>query len=107
MTNAQTIDGAGPYPFDLAPEKVEQYAGDDTGQLLKQRAAHWGDPVTTHIRIAQVWSGILGHEVSAQQVADCMVGLKLVRDSLNPDDPDSLNDAAGYTRIAQMIQGPK
>lgn len=102
---SQTIDGGAPYTFDEISKDLEQAAADPTGALLKQRAAHWGDPVTTHIRIAQVWSGILGVEVSAQQVADCMVGLKLVRDSLNPDDPDSLKDAAGYTRIGQMIQG--
>lgn len=102
---SETIDGSAPYTFDQVVDDLTAAAQDPTGALLQQRAAHWGDPVTTHIRIAQVWSGILGVEVSAQQVADCMVGLKLVRDSLNPDDPDSLKDAAGYTRIAQMIQG--
>lgn len=102
---SQTIDGDAPYTFDKIREELEVAAQDPTAALLAQRAAHWGDPVTTHIRIAQVWSGILGVEVTAQQVTDCMVGMKLVRDSLNPDDPDSLKDAAGYTRIAQMIQG--
>ena len=76
---------------------------DKTGELLQQRAAHWGDPVLTHARIAEVWSGILDHEVTPHQVALCMVGLKLVRAAINPDDADSLEDAAGYVRIGQLI----
>lgn len=76
---------------------------DSTSALLQQRAAHWGDPVTTHIQIAEVWSGILGRSVTPHQVALCMTGLKLVRASINPYDPDSLDDAQGYVRIGQLI----
>ena len=56
--------------------------------ILQEREKQWGDAVLTHSRIAQVWSGILGQDISAHQVALCMVGLKLVRAEINPDDPD-------------------
>ena len=73
--------------------------------LLEQRGSSWGNAASTHSRIAQVWSGILDTEVTAGQVALCMVGLKLVRASVNPDDPDSFDDGQGYLSIAKDIYG--
>lgn len=75
--------------------------------LLEQRGRSWGNAGITHARIAQVWSGILDFEVTAGQVALMMVGLKLVRASYNPDDPDSFDDMHGYLTIAEAIYGHK
>ena len=75
--------------------------------LLEQRGSSWGNAASTHSRIAQVWSGILDTEVTAGQVALCMAGLKLVRASVNPDDPDSFDDGHGYLAIAEDIYGHK
>lgn len=72
--------------------------------ILNTREHQYGDPVEMHDRIASIWSGILGTEVSGYQVALCMAGLKLARATKNANDPDSLIDAHGYTEIAQMIQ---
>lgn len=72
-------------------------------EVLAQRGQVYGDMVETHSRIADVWSGILGHSVSSHQVALCMVGLKLVRASVSPSHKDSYVDAMGYTRIADTI----
>lgn len=82
---------------------TEKY--DATEALLAERGSSWGDATKTHIRIAQAWSAILDTEVSALEVALCMAALKLVRCSINPDDPDSLDDLIGYGRIAQVIAG--
>lgn len=76
---------------------------DETDALLEQRGQIYGDAVTQYGQVAQVWSGILGHEVTAHQAALMMVGLKLVRASTSPDHEDNLDDAAGYVRIAQRI----
>ena len=78
---------------------------DNVGELLTQRDNQWGDAIGTHVRIAQVWTGILDHKVEPVQVALMMEGLKLVRASINPDDPDSFHDAQGYDRIAELIAG--
>ena len=45
--------------------------------------------------------------MTAGQVALCMTGLKLVRASVNPDDPDSFDDGHGYLAIAEDIFGHK
>lgn len=73
--------------------------------VLTDRAEEYGEAtyVPTHIRIAQVWSGILDHEVQPQQVALMMAGLKLVRASGTPDHDDSYIDAIGYVGIAAEI----
>ena len=78
-------------------------AEDKTEALLAERGQVYGDAVRTHARIAQVWSGILDTEVTAQQVALCMVGLKLVRASCAPEHEDSYADMHGYTTIAERI----
>lgn len=73
--------------------------------LLEKRGESWGNASATHARIAQVWSGILDTNVTPGQVALCMAGLKLVRGSINPDDPDSFDDGQGYLSIAKDIYG--
>lgn len=101
---SETIDGGAPFTFDQVTKDLSM---DEVDQLLAERGNQWGDMVTTHIRIAQVWSGILDHQVSAHQVALCMTGMKLVRASVNPDNADSLDDAEGYVRIGKKIQGQR
>lgn len=76
---------------------------DKIDALLEQRGQQWGDAVITHADIATVWSGILGHEVTALEVALCMTGLKLVRARINPTAKDSYDDGHGYLKIAEWI----
>lgn len=75
----------------------------ESAAILEERRANWGDPVETHIRIAQGWSGILDIEVTPHQVALMMASMKLVHASLNPDNPDSLVDAGAYVEIGKRI----
>lgn len=75
----------------------------ESNTILEVRAKDWGDPVMTHARIAQVWSGILDTEVTPHQVALMMTGLKLVRASINPDNEDSLVDAGAYVEIGKRV----
>lgn len=76
---------------------------DKTEELLAERGQDYGDPVDTHIRIAEVWSGILGHPVQPVEVALMMVGLKLVRAAKGPTKQDSYDDAHAYVSIAETI----
>jgi hypothetical protein len=52
--------------------------------------------------IANVWTGILGVRIKAKEVALCMAGLKLVRES-NKHKRDNGVDAIGYMGIAHEI----
>ena len=74
-----------------------------TEALLEERGKDWGDPVDTHEAIALVWSGLLQRKLTAEiephEVATMMSGLKLVRHTINPDNPDSLDDSDAYNEI--------
>lgn len=76
---------------------------DKTDELLEQRGQIYGDAVTQYGQVAQMWSGLIDHEITAHQAALMMVALKLVRASTSPAHKDNLDDAAGYVRIAQRI----
>ena len=64
------------------------------------RNASYGDPYENHLRIAKVWSVILGFDVSPAQVALCMAGMKLARLAYDPAHVDSNIDGAAYLAIA-------
>lgn len=62
-----------------------------------------GDPRPNHENIAQIWSVILGRDITPAQVALCMAGLKLARLASNPDNRDSYVDGAAYLAIAHEL----
>lgn len=76
-----------------------------TRELIDGRVALYGEPVEGFKRIAQVWSGILGTEVSATDVCLCMIGMKAVRANVTPDYSDNIDDIAGYRDIYLQIMG--
>lgn len=69
----------------------------------RDKQDHYGPPEESMRRIGQIWSGILGMEVSAEKVALMMLGLKAARLSIDPRHVDSLIDAAGYVRILERL----
>jgi hypothetical protein len=75
------------------------------GEVIDQRVAVYGNPVDTFARVAQIWSGILDTEVSAHDVALCMMGYKILRTQVCPDYSDNSDDIAGYLDIFQQIVG--
>jgi len=79
----------------------------DTAKTLinNDRAATHGDAYKMHEVIAEMWSAILGVEISATQVALMMAALKLARASENPDHSDNWVDAAGYIALAGEMAG--
>jgi len=72
------------------------------------RSRDYGHPLDNHERIAAIWNVQLGPKlsapISAVDVAILMVGLKLARLVNSPNHRDSLVDAAGYIKCADMIQ---
>ena len=64
------------------------------------RSVTYGDPLTNHTRIAELWSTILSTPVSGSQVYACMVAVKLSRLVQSPQHLDSWMDIAGYVALA-------
>lgn len=71
--------------------------------ILEERAKDYGDPRPNHERIAGMWSAYLGTDVSAHDVAMCMVLVKVSRLKVTPDHADSYEDIDGYSRIAKEL----
>jgi hypothetical protein len=80
--------------------------GDVTEELVDDRLSTYGEVVPTFARIAQVWSGILDHEVQPYHVPLLMAGLKLVRAEVSPCYSDNSDDVDGYVKIFREIIGP-
>lgn len=78
-------------------EKIEE--------LIDERMQVYGDPVETFPRVAEIWSGILGHQVTATDVTLCMMGYKMLRTQLMSDYSDNSDDIVGYYEIFRRIVG--
>lgn len=85
--------------------KIQETLDAASDIVLKKRDQQYGanSRISMHTKIATVWSGILGTEVTALQVALCMAGMKLVRAENAPQVTDSFIDAIGYTAIANEL----
>ena len=63
------------------------------------RAKEYGSAYANHKRIAEIWSVILGKQITISQVYQCMIGVKLSRLIETPDHTDSWVDICGYSRL--------
>lgn len=70
--------------------------------INSERRQDYGPIEESFSRIASVWSAILKRRVSPHEVALCMIGLKLCRES-NSHKRDNLVDIAGYTALASKV----
>lgn len=65
--------------------------------ITGERDAQYGGPEDNFTRIAKIWSAILGIDITTEDVAMCMVGLKVARyASKSGFQPDTWVDIAGY-----------
>ena len=67
------------------------------------RAKQHGDYVVLHERVADLWGSYLGADVTPEQVAFCMVLLKIARSEVGRPNPDDGVDATAYTAIWASI----
>lgn len=82
-------------PQDIADYAVSLVSGD--------RQNDYGHPFDDFSRTAKIWGAILGTEVSAEQVALCMVGVKIARE-VNRQKLDNTVDGIGYFLTLAMVQ---
>lgn len=66
------------------------------------RREKYGHPRENFTKIATIWSVILGIPVTPEQVAPCMIGTKIARET-NVPDRDNIVDIAGYARNIEML----
>lgn len=77
----------------------------EAGQIVQGvRYDEHGHPGPNLERAALMWSAILKAEVTAEEVALCMIAYKLVRASSGTrPHKDNLIDIAGYARTIEML----
>lgn len=68
------------------------------------RRGAYGGVHDSFARIAQMWTLILGHEVHPNQIALCMIALKMCRE-VNSHKHDNLVDIMGYTGLLAELHG--
>lgn len=67
-----------------------------------QRRVDYGAVLPSFTVIGNLWAPVLGVDVTAEQVALCMIGLKIAR-AMNGFHRDSLVDIAGYAGCLEKI----
>ena len=66
------------------------------------RGEDYGHPYHDFSRTAKIWSAILGVDVTPEQVALCMIGVKISRECNKPK-RDNRVDIAGYAEALDMV----
>lgn len=66
------------------------------------RGEDYGHPYRDFSRTAKIWSAILGIDVTPEQVALCMIGVKISRECNKPK-RDNRVDIAGYVETLDMV----
>jgi hypothetical protein len=71
--------------------------------ILSDREDQYGTPSRLFDEIARIWTVLLSIEIEPEQVALCMLGVKLARLSHNWSHADSIKDVAGYAAILSQL----
>lgn len=75
-----------------------------------QRQKDYGDKLQNFAQIAMLWQGTLamklapGQRITPEDVALCMMQVKIARLAKSPDHKDSIIDIAGYAGCYDMLQ---
>lgn len=75
-----------------------------------QRQADYGDKLQNFSQIAMLWQGTLamklalGQSITPEDVALCMMQVKIARLAKSPDHRDSIMDVAGYAGCYDYLQ---
>jgi hypothetical protein len=95
MENTEQVQA----PINTAPKVSDRVeALREAAKIIDgDRNAQYGDPEDNFDRTARIWSVILNHQVTAEDVAMMMIGLKVARYAANSGfQGDTWIDIAGY-----------
>jgi hypothetical protein len=76
----------------------------DAARTLAERGRVYGDAAANMAKTAQLWSLVLGVDVTPVQCALCLVQLKVARLLVTPGHSDSAVDIAGYAAVLHECQ---
>jgi hypothetical protein len=71
----------------------------DAARTITDRGRVYGDAAANMAKTAQLWSLVLGVDVTPVQCALCLIQLKVARLLVTPDHSDSAVDIAGYAAV--------
>ena len=74
--------------------------------VCKDRNEVYGDAKDDFSRTAVMWSAILNQPITNEQVAMCMIAVKLSRLCESPDHEDGWVDIAGYAACGGYVSEP-
>lgn len=74
-------------------------------EVVDGRRDVYGEPIDTFARMAQMVSGLLGHEVHAWQIPLILITIKMVRTNQCPTYSDNSDDIEGYLAIFRELIG--
>jgi hypothetical protein len=80
----------------MTPDEILKKAAD---LISGERAKTHGEYTRLHTRISDLWSSYLKINLTASQVAFCMVLVKVARDEIGQPNPDDGLDASAYTAL--------
>jgi hypothetical protein len=93
-------------PIRLYPSMVKMEKEDicDIAKRLTSydRQLDYGSPIEDFTKQARMWSVILNTNVTPQQIAMCMIAVKLCRMTNSPRHRDSAIDVVGYARCLDL-----
>lgn len=75
----------------------------NAARTVTERGRIYGDAASNMATTAQLWSVVLGVDVTAAQVALCMIQLKVARYMVTPH-TDGCVDIAGYAAVLRECQ---
>lgn len=84
----------------MSPQEIADYA---VSLVTGNRQDDYGHPLDDFTKAGKIWEAILGIPVSAEQVALCMVGVKIARE-VNRQKLDNAVDGIGYFLTLTMVQ---
>ena len=89
-----------PMDYDVSRVSASDIARKAASLVSGDRAKTHGDKQENHENIAALWTGYLDMAVTAKDVANMMVLLKIARTKTGEHNPDDYVDAVGYAAIA-------